>query len=145
MPYKDKQKQKECAARWQKNNADAHRQSVAKWDAKHRKFRTDRRKVWAAKNPHKVLLHCAKRRAKERGIEFNIDYSDVVIPDVCPVLNVKLEKRTVYAPSLDRIDNTKGYIKGNVWVISWRANQLKSSATLEELKLLVSALEKCRT
>ena len=39
------------------------------------------------------------------------------------------------SPALDRIDNTKGYIRGNVWVISHRANQMKVDANIEELKL----------
>ena len=43
---------------------------------------------------------------------------------------------------LDRIDSTKGYIKGNVWVISNRANTLKNDASLQELKTLVENLEK---
>ncbi len=45
------------------------------------------------------------------------------------------------SPSLDRIDSTKGYTKGNIWVISNRANTLKNDATLSELKLLVERLE----
>ena len=43
--------------------------------------------------------------------------------------------------SLDRIDSSKGYIPGNVWVISRRANAIKSDATLEELELLVKNLK----
>jgi hypothetical protein len=54
-------------------------------------------------------------------------------------------RREPNSPSLDRIDNTKGYVPGNVWVISWRANDLKRNATLEELKLLVAALEELGT
>jgi len=42
---------------------------------------------------------------------------------------------------LDRIDNNKGYIKDNVWVISRKANTIKNNASLEELKALVAALE----
>jgi hypothetical protein len=37
---------------------------------------------------------------------------------------------------VDRIDPNRGYIADNIWVISWKANRMKSNATLEELKLL---------
>lgn len=37
------------------------------------------------------------------------------------------------SPSLDRIDNTKGYTPDNIWVISQRANAMKSAASDEEL------------
>lgn len=37
------------------------------------------------------------------------------------------------AASLDRIDNSKGYVRGNVMVISLRANAIKNNATAEEL------------
>ena len=43
-----------------------------------------------------------------------------------------------HTPTIDRIDNNKGYIPGNVAVISWRANALKKDASTEEVeKLLV--------
>jgi len=44
------------------------------------------------------------------------------------------------SPSLDRIDPTKGYVKGNVWIISHKANTFKSYATHEELKILTDAV-----
>lgn len=87
------------------------------------------------KDTHTHWLHYnAKRRAKSKGIEFNIEESDITIPEFCPVLKVKLESGTRHPPSLDRIDNSKGYIKGNVWVISRKANTMKNDATAEELK-----------
>lgn len=85
-----------------------------------------------------AMWKSAKARAEKKGLEFNIEESDIVIPEICPILEVPLEFGTKtnydYSPSLDRIDNTKGYIKGNIQVISKKANTMKSSATLQELK-----------
>jgi hypothetical protein len=80
------------------------------------------------------LLTRAKKSAKERGLAFDLDIGDIQVPDVCPVLKVPMEYKTPYAPSVDRIDSSKGYIKGNIQVMSWKANTMKSSATAEELK-----------
>ncbi len=85
------------------------------------------------------LLIRAKYRAKNRGIEFSINKSDIIIPEICPVLGIKLcvAKYKTYKSdnsfTLDRIDNSKGYIKGNVIVISGRANRIKADANPEEL------------
>lgn len=85
-----------------------------------------------------AMYIAAKNRARRKGIEFSIEESDIVIPDICPLLEIPIEygTRANYdrSPSLDRIDNSKGYIKSNVWVISQKANAMKNSATFEELK-----------
>lgn len=44
------------------------------------------------------------------------------------------------SPSLDRLDSSKGYVKGNVRVISKRANQLKNNATVEEMRMVLADL-----
>lgn len=81
----------------------------------------------------------ARLRALKKNLDFNIEESDIIIPEFCPILEHKLKFGTKdnyeWSPSLDRIDNTKGYIKGNVWVISNKANTMKNSATLEELQI----------
>lgn len=98
------------------------------------------------KNKWKQMWYAAKYRAHIKGIEFTIIPSDIIIPEYCPILEVKLEvgKGNVHkhSPSLDRIDNTKGYIKGNIWVISRMANTMKNSATLEELYLFCTNMLK---
>lgn len=85
------------------------------------------------------MLRGAKHRAKRKSLDFDLMIEDIKIPEYCPILNVKLvphkgrpggEKNS---PALDRIDNDKGYIKGNVRVVSHLANMMKSHATNEEL------------
>ncbi|MDR5811998.1 hypothetical protein QCE62_00150 [Caballeronia sp. LZ033] len=84
------------------------------------------------------MLAQARWRSRRDGREFSITSADVHIPDVCPVLGIPIYTGGTYgnndnSPSLDRIDSTKGYIAGNVVVISNRANTLKRDATPEEL------------
>ncbi len=84
----------------------------------------------------------AKCRAKRDGLEFNISKEDITVPTHCPILRIPIKKNTGSgfhndSPSLDRVDNSKGYVKGNIRVISNRANLLKCDATLEELELLL--------
>lgn len=118
-------------------------------DKRYRKNHFEELKVkrndWVLNNFEKNLLGAARRNARSKKLEFSIELSDIVIPETCPVFGFRLEKRRdkgYNQPSLDRIDNTKGYVKGNVWVISYKANRLKNNATLEELRMLVKALEK---
>lgn len=93
----------------------------------------------------KALVRAAKQRAKTKGIPFDLSYSDIELPEVCPLLGISLTanegrlKDDSY--SLDRIYPSLGYVKGNVWVISNKANMIKSNASLDELKLLVHNLE----
>lgn len=86
-----------------------------------------------------------KRRAKVEGLEFNLELDDIIIPDICPLLGIPLRRNKLGggpdSPSLDRIDPTKGYIKGNVWVISMKANAAKNNLTLEEMQKLVKNWE----
>ena len=97
---------------------------------------------YSQKNPQKILLLSAKHRSIKKGVPCTIIEEDIHIPAVCPVLGISIEKRFnadgkkgAYpnSPSLDRIDNLKGYEKGNIQVISSKANSMKNSATPEEL------------
>lgn len=93
-------------------------------------------------NAAKLLYKNIKSRCKRTGREFSIDLEDIKIPEKCPVFGFDLkreDKKTwMFAPSVDRIDSSKGYIKGNVTVVSRRANILKRDATLEELEQLLN-------
>lgn len=104
------------------------------------------RKDQHKKDPRKVMLMHARLRALKKGLSFNIDYTDIVIPDKCPLLNIPLFVTSKQAgpnsPTIDRIICEKGYIKGNVLVISHKANTAKNNLTLKELELLVSNLKR---
>lgn len=82
------------------------------------------------------LLKGAKIRAKSKGLPFDITIDDIVIPDICPVLGIPLHRNSGKAgpssPTLDRIIPERGYVKGNVRVISYRANQIKNDGNAEE-------------
>lgn len=89
--------------------------------------RTSEYDMWKSAR-HRALLH---------HLPFNIELTDIVVPQYCPVLNIKLDKTHSKShddsPSLDRLVPSLGYIKGNVCVISHRANSIKSNATWQEL------------
>lgn len=90
-------------------------------------------------HPEKIIIYSAKQRAKEKGWDFDLDESDIIFPKYCPILGIELIPgglgvQTFNSPSLDRIDSSKGYIKGNVRIISLRANMMKNDANLQELE-----------
>lgn len=68
--------------------------------------------------------------------------TDVTVPQYCPILGLELQPgvgRTHDAsPTLDRIVPERGYVPGNVVVISMRANRLKSDAAVDELRRIAS-------
>lgn len=90
-------------------------------------------------------MAAAKRRAKRKGLEFDLVPEDIIIPEYCPILGIPLQRgvrtRCADSPSLDRIDNAKGYVRGNIAVISARANTIKNDATIDELKMVVKYCE----
>lgn len=92
------------------------------------------------------MLNGARRRALEKQIPFDLDldYLSSIAPSHCPYLNSPLRwelntgsgaKPVAFpdSPSLDRIDSSQGYIKGNVVIVSHRANAIKRDATEQEL------------
>jgi hypothetical protein len=110
---------------------------MSNWSPKYQKKQNEYR----ANHPEWYMHLKARRRARDNGIDFNIDVSDVIMPKNCPVFKQYELKKIPdiksgpkpWSPSLDRIDNTKGYVKGNVQVISHKANTMKGNATPDEL------------
>lgn len=118
-------------ARYQSNKA-RFKATARKYKAKIREVtRTDRRR-WALR-----LWNSAKVRARRFGLDFNLQKTDVVVPDLCPVLGMVLKlnvgRQGPDSATLDRIDPVRGYVAGNVIVVSLKANAIKSNATPDEI------------
>lgn len=121
---KNKQKAKEQGKLWRERNKEKTRLCMK--ESYHRR-KSD------PLNIQKFLLKNAKARAIQKGIEFNLTLEDIVLPLVCPIMNIPFnrnEKRYTY--SIDRIDSSKGYTKDNIQIISLIANQMKWDSTKEE-------------
>lgn len=93
-----------------------------------------------SRTPEYAMWVDARKRARAHAIPFAIAVSDIRISDVCPILGIPLVSgagiKSPNTPTLDRVNNENGYVPGNIAVISWRANKLKSDATAAELRAL---------
>jgi hypothetical protein len=92
------------------------------------------------------LYHSAKKRAREQCCPFDIELTDIVIPERCPVFpEIVLECGkgivTNASPTLDKLIPSLGYVKGNIRVISHKANTIKQNASVEELRRVAEWLE----
>jgi hypothetical protein len=105
-------------------------------------YSTEKRRISYAKYINQEMFQAAKTRAKNKNIPFTITLEDVIIPESCPVFNVKLDSSDIQrAPTLDRINNDLGYIKGNVQVISSRANRLKNNGSIDEFEMILAYMK----
>lgn len=136
--------------RAQKKYAETHRPKIR---AKMKRLYAENKEAynatslaWRIAHLDYIMLADARKRAAKFGLPFNLDLFDIEIPVVCPVLGFLLVYgkggRTDASPSLDKIKPELGYVKGNVAVISWRANRLKSNAKAEELRKIAAYMER---
>lgn len=87
------------------------------------------------------LARNSRKRAKREGLEHSISWQDIDIPDRCPITDLELAQNIGVhrdnSYTLDRVDPALGYVKGNVRVLSWRANKAKADLTVEQLERLL--------
>lgn len=126
--------------RWYAKNKDKRLEQSRRYNAEH----PEERKIWASTRstrmrettPEKYIL--SRLLARKRKGRCTLTIEDIVLPDVCPLLGMPFQFGTGSAlpnsPSVDCIDPTKGYIKGNIWIISKQANSMKSCASKDELR-----------
>lgn len=95
------------------------------------------------------LIYQSQARARKKNLEHTITEQDLIelwpFNNKCPIFGIPLEwndrgfRET--SPSIDRIDNTKGYTRDNIQIISFKANWIKGHASLEDLEILVNYLK----
>ncbi len=96
------------------------------------KVKEVRRKNWS-----KYTFDRLKNKCKREKIKFTIKETDLKLPKKCPILGIILvlgRKNLYNSPSVDRINNSQGYLKGNIQVISFSANAMKSDMPIGEWK-----------
>jgi hypothetical protein len=90
----------------------------------------------------------ARTRAKYKNLAFDLtnEYIKSITPNHCPVLGIELtfggtKKVSATSASIDRINPDRGYVVGNVAVISSKANIIKSNATADEIRKVADWLQ----
>jgi len=116
------------------------------WYRANRARRAATSNAYRRRNPERHLLMRARARALAGGLPFDLELADIVIPSVCPLLGMELRTEpgplVPHAPTLDRIRPELGYVRGNVWVVSARANLIKQDATWQELDTVARELRR---
>lgn len=107
---------------------------------------------WADKEYRKSLIYQTMRdkftrkkaNATRNGIEFTVEFGELNFPTHCPILGLELDYfadgRSEHSVSFDRVDPNKGYISGNVVIVSWRANRIKNDGSAEEHQKIANFL-----
>jgi hypothetical protein len=145
---KHKEKRKEKAREYYHEHKEQVLETVHQYREKNRAIIQEKGREYYRRKPENRMLNRARARAKKHGLDFNLTEEDIKIPTHCPLLGIELyiaEGRKAVkdnSASLDRIDSSKGYVKGNIWVISHRANTIKSDATIEEIELMLTNWKK---
>lgn len=140
----NRQFQIQSASRWAKENKEQRHETRKKHRElnkdKYNKYQQEYYLKQTKENPKGLLLRRMRASANSRGLECTVTVDDIVIPKVCPILNIPLEfhkgTHKNNSISVDRIDTTKGYIPGNIAIISFKANTLKGNMTLSEIDRL---------
>ncbi len=107
-------------------------------DDNFREYLSKQKRENSRKNHITTMLNNAKKRALKKGLEFSLIKEDIIIPEICPILKVPFiigtKENYDFTPTIDRIDNSKGYIIENIQIISNKANSMKNSASFEMLQ-----------
>jgi hypothetical protein len=141
----NKEQVKAKAKQYYHDNKEKVLEDVKKYREANRPLIKEKGKEYYRRKLRNRLLNAARARARRFGYEFDLTLDDIIMPRFCPLLGiemfvtngVKCSKHSSF--SLDRIDSSKGYTKDNVWVISMKANSMKSDSNYEDFKKMADS------
>lgn len=147
-----KQRIKQYAQQWKidataiakaKKEAFIDKQNTAKWGSRWQDVGWLKSEVYRSMREKYRLK---KANANRSGKEFTITFGELDFPTHCPILGIEIdyfsEGRQENSPSFDRFDPSKGYVSGNVAVVSWRANRIKNDGTADEHQKIADWMSK---
>ena len=147
---KYRQNNKEKKVEYDKKYRQDNKEKIAKYRQDNKEKIVESLKKYRQNNKEKLIVRRAKTRANKNNVPFDIDedYIKKIWPkhNICPIFKIKLEQSNLHtgdqSPSLDRIIPKLGYVKGNVQIMSSKANRIKNNATFEELIIIGKYYEK---
>ena len=133
MTEEGRELKKEQNRQWRANMTEERKQQRYKRNRQWFANMTEEQKEQYSK---RTAVSAAKARSRKHGLPFNLtfDYINEIWPDgnKCPVFGVPMVRGQTELdarPNLDRIEPSKGYVMGNVRVMSGLANRIKTNAT----------------
>lgn len=154
LQYRCKSCVLENSKKWRNNNRDTIKQYYINNKDHMKQNMMMRYRQLKTDEPWVIMYKAIKQRAKSKKMDFDLtpEYIKSIWSDTCPVLGIPLysaifesgqsrekckAKPMKNSPTMDRIDSNKGYIQGNVCIMSYRANMIKNCGTLEEHRKIV--------
>ncbi len=129
---------KTCGVEKDLNSFSLHKECKSGYDISRCKDCKKSKIDWRKVPLEKRILNRCKSRAVKLKRDFDLDLSDIIIPEVCPVFKTPfIYGHPDWTYSIDRIDNRKGYVKGNILIVSNKANRLKNNASIEDLQIII--------
>ncbi len=104
----------------------------------------DKKRYTTPKRRAYVLIRTAKQRAETQHLEFNLTNDwllKILLIGECQVSGLSFDfkpskgkSKNPYAPSIDRINPKKGYIKSNCQIVLHAVNQAKGEMSMKEYR-----------
>jgi len=136
--WKNPEKYIALTKQWREDNVEKVKDYRMQYHQEHKEEYRERYEL----NIMKRKLNSAKDRAVKNNLSFNITEQDIKdvwpIDNKCPALDIEFiigghDTKNYNSPSLDRIIPSKGYVKGNIQIVSGLANNIMSNGTPDEV------------